>query len=135
MTVDSRPLASPPTETHRRDLWLQHAAGMILFKNVREYALGEIKKTTSRAEREAAEQAIDDALYGLMMTIDGVSGGLRNSEYEVDVSAIVRLTRRSPDGDIVVRELDLRNGDGFCMGFHGWKEGDFGEDPIVVPPR
>lgn len=22
-------------------------------------------------------------------------------------------------------------GDGMCMGFHGWKEGDFGEDEIT----
>jgi len=28
--------------------------------------------------------------------------------------------------------LDLARGDGFCMGYHGWLEGDFGKDPVAV---
>lgn len=30
-------------------------------------------------------------------------------------------------------ELDLRQGDGMCIGYHGWREGDFGKHPIAVP--
>ena len=25
----------------------------------------------------------------------------------------------------------MRHGDGMCMGYHGWREGDFGEHPIA----
>ena len=33
----------------------------------------------------------------------------------------------------VVAELELSDGDGMCMGYHGWLEGDFGEDPVAAP--
>lgn len=65
-----------------------------------------------------------------MMLIDGVTGGLRNPEYEVALSMVTRLVAR--EGDRTVQELDLKDGDGVCMGFHGWKEGDFGRDPVAV---
>jgi hypothetical protein len=34
------------------------------------------------------------------------------------------------DGQLV-ESLDLRDGDGMCMGYHGWIDGDFGSDPVV----
>ena len=33
----------------------------------------------------------------------------------------------------VVAAIDLREGDGMCMGYHGWREGDFGKHPVAVP--
>ena len=130
MSTDNYELAEIPTDTERRELWLQHAAGSILFENVRRYALGEIDPSASAEVRRAAEKAVDDCMYGLMMLIDGVTGGLCNSEYEVALSMVTRLVAR--EGDKIVQELDLRDGDGVCMGFHGWKEGDFGEDAVAV---
>ena len=29
--------------------------------------------------------------------------------------------------------LDLSEGDGMCMGIHGWLESDFGKDPVAKP--
>jgi hypothetical protein len=29
-------------------------------------------------------------------------------------------------------EVDLRQGDGMCMGYHGWLEGDYGKHPVAV---
>ncbi len=35
------------------------------------------------------------------------------------------------DGE-VVEELNTLEGDGMCMGFHGWIENDFGSEEIVT---
>jgi hypothetical protein len=34
--------------------------------------------------------------------------------------------------DEVTYALDLQDGDGFCMAYHAWLEGDFGDDPVFV---
>lgn len=83
--------------------------------------------------RAAVQKGIDDALYGLMMIIDGVTGGISNASHTVYIDFIVRLATRddSEDGGIL-SEVDLRNGDGMCMGYHGWLEGDFGKHPVAV---
>lgn len=71
-------LTAAPTEERAYELWLQHAIGFILFEDVRGYARGEIAPDLSPEARGAAEKGIDDALYGLMMVLDGVSGTLAN---------------------------------------------------------
>jgi len=65
-----------------------------------------------------------------MMVIDGVSGALRNDEHAVELSVVVQLLNRE-SGEIA-EEIDLREGDGMCLGYHGWLEGDYGEDPVAV---
>jgi hypothetical protein len=127
-------LAQPPAEPRSRDLWLQHAAGFILFEDVRRYAQENIDPGLSEEARAAAEKAIDDAVYGLMMVIDGVTGGISNASNNVYIDFFVRLaTRRDSIDDGVAHEVDLRSGDGMCMAYHGWREGDFGTDLIAVP--
>lgn len=32
----------------------------------------------------------------------------------------------------IIEQMDLRDGDGVCMGFHSWKEGNFGTDPVAA---
>jgi hypothetical protein len=126
-------LADPPTGARPLELWLQHAAGFILFEDVRRYAIERIDPTLSPEALAAAQKAVDDAVYGLMAVIDGVTGGLRNESYNVYIDFIARLASRNPSGDeLVISEVDLRNGDGMCMGFHGWLEGDFGKLPVVA---
>ncbi len=51
----------------------------ILFEDVRAYALEQIDPKLPPDVRAAAEKSIDDAVYGLMMVIDGVNGFLRNA--------------------------------------------------------
>jgi hypothetical protein len=132
MCAQDYQLSEPPTVDRRRELWLQHVAGFILFENVRKYALNEIDPKASVDARDAAEKAIDDAMYGLMMLVDGVTGGPRNANHVVELRFVARLLRDDRKSDAIVHEIDLRDSDGFCMGFHGWKEGDFGDEPIVV---
>ncbi len=129
MSSDRFPLSSTPNDERGKELWLQHAAGFIIFQDVRAYALERLPQTLEPACRAVAEKAIDDAVYGLMMVIDGVSGGLRNSKYMVELGASARL--REVDSDEIDTELDLAS-EGMCMGFHMWKEGDFGDEHPAI---
>ena len=127
-------LIDPPTEPRARELWLQHAAGFIVFEDVRRYAMERIDPSLPYEVRAAVQKGIDDTVYGLMMVIDGVTGGLSNASHTVYVDFIARLATRSDSiNGGVLSEVDLRHGDGMCMGYHGWLESDFGKHPIAVP--
>jgi hypothetical protein len=63
-----------------------------------------------------------------MMVADGVSGGLANETHRVGLSVTVRLEEKGK----VVERLDLADGAGVCMAFHGWKDGDFGSTPLLA---
>lgn len=127
-------LVEPPVEPEARELWLQHAAGFILFEDVRRYAMDRMDPNLTDDARIAAQKGIDDAVYGLMMVIDGVGGALLNSSHEVYIDFIARFRMRSEsENEPVLSEIDLRDGDGVCMGYHGWLEGDFGEDSVAEP--
>jgi hypothetical protein len=124
-------LNHPPQEKRAFELWLQHAAGRILFEDVRGYAIERIDPNLTAEARAAVQKGIDDALYGLMMVIDGVSGGLGNDEQTVELSVSVKLlTNKSEE---TAAEMTLRDGDGMCIGYHGWLEGDYGEHQVATP--
>lgn len=124
-------LQAPPSEQRALELWLQHAAGRILFEDVRAYAIERIDRALSAEARAATLKGIDDALYGLMMVLDGVAGALTNEKQRVELTTHVRLVNREPQ--TVVAEFALNAGDGMCMGYHGWLEGDYGETPVASP--
>src|SRR5262245_16038766 len=124
MATHNYVLTDPPGDQRVRELWLQHGAGFIIFQDIRQYAVDAIPATYGPAQREAAMKGIDDAVYGLMMVIDGVSGGLSNDKYRLSLQTKVRL--ETVDGGGLVQELDLFEGDGMCMGYHGWKDDDYG---------
>jgi len=87
-------LADPPSEPRARELWLQHAAGFILFEDVRRYAMERLDPVLSDEAGAAAKKGFDDAIYGLMMVIDGVSGGISNANHTVYIDFVVRLAKR-----------------------------------------
>ena len=82
-----------PTSERRRELWIQHAIGFILFEDVRGWAIKCLDPNLDATARAAALKAINDTVAGLMMVIDGVSGGLRNSDYLVHLQSKACLTR------------------------------------------
>ena len=125
-TPDLR-LTDAPDDYRSRELWLQHAIGHILFRDVRDYALRQLDPLLSPEAKAAATKAANDALYGLMMILDGVTGSLENDSSRVSLRVIAELTTK--ENSEVVHSVDLFNGDGMCMGYHGWQEGDFGEIP------
>jgi hypothetical protein len=124
-------LTNPPVDDRSRELWLQHAAGFIIFEDMRNYAIKEIPATADKETREMIIKGIDDAVYGLMMIMDGVVGVLKNDEYTVSIESNILLEKN----DEIIEKVNTLNGDGMCMGFHGWKDGDFGEDQVytIVP--
>lgn len=127
-------LVEAPTAPRARELWLQHAAGFILFEDVRRHAIERIDPALSDEVRAAVQKGINDAVYGLMMVIDGVTGALSNATHTVYIDFMVRLASRSTAGiGDVLSEINLGMGDGMCMGYHGWLTGDFGEHAIAVP--
>jgi hypothetical protein len=123
-------LAPAPTTERGLELWLQHAAGLIIFEDVRGYALERLDPNLDGRAREVASKAIDDTIYGLMMVLDGVTGSLRNSEYRLGLRTEVYLKKNQTEERAA--SVDLSCGDGMCMGYHRWLEGDFGEEPIVL---
>lgn len=127
-------LVDPPTEPRALELWIQHAAGFIFFEDVRRYAIERIQPGLSAEAVAAAKKGIDDAVYGLMMVIDGVTGSLSNTSYRVDIDFIARLiTRKNSEDDELSSQVDLlQHGDGMCMGYHGWLEGDYGKYRIAT---
>lgn len=126
-------LVDPPTDKRSLEIWLQHAAGFIIFEDVRRYAVEQIEPGLSPQALAAVTKAIDDAIYGLMMVIDGVSGSISNANHNVYIDFIVRLANRSDAKDNgLLSEVDLRQGDGMCMGYHGWLKGDFGNHSVAV---
>ncbi len=92
-------LVEPPSEPRARELWLQHAAGLILFENVRSYAMDKMDPALPNETREAVRKGIDDAVYGLMMVIDGVTGGISNANYNVFIDFVVRIATRTDAKD------------------------------------
>jgi hypothetical protein len=133
MATYKHELTSPPKEPRARELWIQHAAGFILFQDSRAYAIDRIDPRLDAKARATVVKGIDDALYGLMMIVDGVSGQLSNDSDEVSITMLVRHSRKASSGaPAVLEELDLQNGDGMCVGIHGWRDGDFGESPPAL---
>jgi hypothetical protein len=119
-------LTTPPDDARARELWLQHAAGFILFEDARQYAIDEIDGSVTEEARKAILKGIDDAMYGIMMILDGVTGALRNEHCAVTLEHKVKLLKLNNDNASTVEEMDLADGDGMCMGFHGWLEDDYG---------
>jgi hypothetical protein len=130
MSSEELVLARPPTESRSLELWIQHAAGKLIFEDIRGYAVKNIDQGLDAGARHAALKAIDDTVYGLMMVLDGVTGGLRNSQEYVSLKTEVQLRARASNS--VLYSLDLADGDGMCMGYHRWIEGDYGEVAVTV---
>jgi hypothetical protein len=127
-------LSEPPSDPQQRELWLQHAIGFILFQDVRDYALQQIDPSLKDSEKSAAIKAINDAVYGLMMVLDGVTGSLSNESRRVNLRVLAELV--DVETEEIVESLDLMDGDGMCLGYHGWIESDFGDIlPFTAEPK
>ncbi len=121
-----------PADARARELWLQHAAGLIIFEDVRKYAINQIDIALEEDTRAEVIKGIDNATYGLMMILDGVSGRLENSDFRVSLETKIVLTQKTDDEkDIILAQVNLMEGDGMCVGYHRWLEGNFGQVPIA----
>jgi hypothetical protein len=128
-------LADPPSDPRRRELWLQNLAGFIIFRDMRDRAIQRLDASLTPDARTAAVRAIDDTVYGLMEIVDGFSGSVVGRAGEVDLRLVVRWLPPADErnNDQPNMTIDLFEGDGMGMGYAGWIEDDFGQDPIVIP--
>jgi len=112
------------SDPHARWIDAGNTFGWHLFGAARDYALKRISKDSSAEARAAAERAALDAIYGMMMLLDGVApadSGTARIEYVL----LARVIPQGPDSRQELVEL-APDGDGLCMGFQGWVAGDFG---------
>ena len=65
------------------------------------------------------------------MILDGVSDSLQNSEYHVTLDTFVNLVKNTDSEEEIVKSLRLQSGYGMCIGYRGWLEDDFNNNPIV----
>lgn len=121
-------LANPPEDERSKELWLQHAAGFIVFENIRKYALKKISPDVDSLTRSQIMKGIDDTIYGLMMQMDGFFMPLENDNYRLELQTMIQLYK---DNELI-QSFDTKDGDGMCMGYHDWIDGDFGADDIVI---
>ena len=115
-----------PRDEHARWIMAGNTFGRHVMAASREYAFEQIPKSATPKERELAEKAAVDAIYGMMMLLDGVSESRIDQEH---LARYVLLSRIFPSGQSEpVDEFELApDGDGLCMGFHAWVAGDFGK--------
>ena len=128
MATSQFTLGPTPPDGRPLDLWIQHLAGFIVFEDVRGYALSRMDPDLGQQARVAAVKAVDDAVYGLMMILDGVTGAVRDDGRRVELDCVVRLVDQAE----TVYELALSQGDGMSTRYHGWIDGDFGDRPVVM---
>jgi hypothetical protein len=58
-----------PTDASSREIWLQHAAELIVFEDARQYAIDQIDATLKDDVKAKIIQGIDNAICGLMMIL------------------------------------------------------------------
>ena len=120
------PYASWPSEEHARWIRAGNTFGRHLMAAARDYAFRRIAKDTPPAQRQLAEKAALDAIYGVMMLLDGVAGSPIDDQHRAQYVLSLRVLSESEDGPVEQFEL-APEGDGLCMGFHGWVAGNFGK--------
>jgi hypothetical protein len=117
--TDPTPYDSWPDDRHARWVRMGHCFGRHVMRAARDYAFGRIPTTMSVEQRRIAERAALDAIYGVMMLLDGVA----NSDIDHDHCAeyvLIACVRRNGKGPTVEQFELAPDGDGLCMGFHAW---------------
>jgi len=119
------PFSDWSSDPHARWIQVGNTFGRHVMASSRDYAFERIPKSVSTEVREIAARAVLDAIYGMMMLLDGVAEAKIDESHRAEyvLSARIRNTER----DQPIEQFELApEGDGLCMGFHGWAAGDFG---------
>ena len=99
-----------------------HSFGHILLTHARDGAVQRI----APEHREAATRAATDALYNLMMILEGVVGPEVGAEHTLEFALVARVRERN-NQSVVLEQFELApdGEESVCMGFHFWTDGDF----------
>jgi len=74
--------------------------------------------------KEIADKAVTDALYNLMMILEGVVGTTIGDDQSIEFSLVAKI-RNSRDEIVEQFELAPNGEEPACMGFHSWTSGSF----------
>jgi hypothetical protein len=117
-----------PDGTHARLIHLSNVFGRVLFDTARPPPLKSGESLPESVNTDAAG-VVDRTLYGVLQVLDGVTSPIGNEDLDIRFVLKARVSDRATGQ--VIDEIELGpNGEGLCMGFHGWVEGDFGSVPI-----
>lgn len=114
-----------PTDPHARWIQAGNTFGRHLMAAARDYAFERIAKSIPPEVREAAEKAVLDTIYGMMMLLDGVTDSGIDESHVVEYVLFARIQKVNQDGPVEQFEL-APDGDGLCIGYHGWVAEDLG---------
>ena len=121
--AEGLPYSEWPREPHRRWIAAGNAFGAHLVAAAIEYAVDRIPAGADAAARALAAKAARDAVYGAMMLLDGVAASDLGPDARAEYVLLSRVRSRA-SGE-VAEEFELApDGDGLCMGFHGWVAGE-----------
>lgn len=113
-----------PTDEHARWIKMGHFFGKTMMEEIKGRAEERIDPNISAEARMAAEKAIKDTMYGFMMLLDGVTGCDIDEEHGVEFALMARVFNSNTRE--YLEEIELApEGDGLCMGFHMWEDGEF----------
>ena len=111
------------TNSHERWIDAANVFGSQLFTYAREEQMSNLAEDLTTRERTIAVEAINNTLYAVLMMLDGVVDLKVDANHSTEYSLMQRVF---DDQSRLVSEIELTpNGDGLCMGFHGWKSNEF----------
>jgi hypothetical protein len=119
------PFSKWPSDPHARWVQAANTFGRHLMAAARDYAFGRIPESAPPEVREAAEKAALDAIYGVMMLLDGVANAKMDKSHRVEYALFARVRKANQPDPVEQFEL-APDGDGLCMGYHGWVAGHSG---------
>lgn len=125
------PYAAWPENRNDHIVLASHTFGRDLIQYARNYAVAKLPADLAGDARAAAEKAVFDALYGVMMILEGIVGGPLDDEHQVRYTLLAHVENRYVKAPLTTIEL-APNGEGLCMGIHGWFKGDFGQEPTAA---
>jgi hypothetical protein len=120
--VEKRPYTVWSTEQFARWIDAADTFGRHLAEGARDYALERIPESASDEAREVAKKAALDALYGVMMVLEGITFNAIDEEHRMEYVVSARIKREGETLETIELSPD---GDGLCMGFHRWLNEDF----------
>jgi hypothetical protein len=116
-----------PEDAHARLIYLSNAFGRLLFETARAQAREEASSLPDPLQTQLQE-LLDAQLYAVLQILDGITVPIGNDRINLEFVLKARLRERE-NGE-VFEEVELGpDGEGLCMGFQGWVEGDFGAVP------
>jgi len=101
-----------------------HTFGHLLLSHAKYEALSKLPETSSMESKEIADKAVTDALYNLMMILEGVVGTTIGDDQSIEFSLVAKI-RNSRDEIVEQFELAPNGEEPACMGFHSWTSGSF----------